>query len=284
VRERGRVQGGRLEGTVLDLKSLNELKRRQRRAWDSAPLERVPLSEAAIHDELVAHLSVRPGERWLDVATGTGPVALRAARLGADVTGQDLAPQLVQLASAAAAQEHLPVRFDVGDAEHLPYPNASFDVVTSAEGAIFAPDHAAVARELARVCRPGGRLGLTSWRPWGRVGDFVGLLRRFGPPQQPNAGDFLDWGQEEYVSELLGGAFALSCSDGDAPLHGASGEALWELLSTDVGPVKSLISSLSPDRREDLHRAAVRFFESHRTTQGIVMPREYLLVVGRRRG
>src|SRR5439155_19454003 len=133
--------------------------------WGSAPWERVAETLAPLHDHLVAALSPRAGERWLDLATGTGAVAIRAARAGAKVTGLDLAPRLVETARSWAADEGLDIRFDVGDCERLPYDDASFDVVASVVGVIFAPDHGAVARELARVCRPGGRLGRVAWLP-----------------------------------------------------------------------------------------------------------------------
>src|SRR5205085_8035119 len=125
-------------------------------------------------DELVGRLQPGPGVRWLDVATGTGGVAIRAARAGADVTGVDIAPRLLEQARAKA--DGLPIRFDEGDVQRLPYADASFDVVSSVFGAIFAPDHEAVARELARACAPNGRLGLTAWVP--NV-ELTELFRRF---------------------------------------------------------------------------------------------------------
>jgi ubiquinone/menaquinone biosynthesis C-methylase UbiE len=147
-----------------------ELKARQREIWGSAPWERVAETLADLHDDLVERLAPRQGERWLDLATGTGAVAHRAARAGARVTGIDLAPALIETAKRLAAEENLEIRFDVGDVEDLLYEEASFDVVSSAVGAIFAPDHKAVARELARVCAleggwgssPGGRTRNTS--------------------------------------------------------------------------------------------------------------------------
>ncbi|MGZ4172927.1 MAG: class I SAM-dependent methyltransferase [Solirubrobacteraceae bacterium] len=110
-------------------------------------------SAAGIHEDLIGRLGVEAGEHWLDLATGTGAVALRAARRGANVTGQDLAEALIETARGLAGEQGVAVTFEVGDCEQLPYDDASVDVVSSAQGAMFAPDHEAVAKELARVCR-----------------------------------------------------------------------------------------------------------------------------------
>src|SRR5215218_4361506 len=127
--------------------------------WGSAPWERVAVTMATIHDRLITSLGPGAGERWLDVATGTGAVAVRAARAGARVTALDLAPPLIETARRLAGQEGLAIDFDVGDAEALPYADASFDVVSSAHGVVFAPDQCGGrARAGARVS-PGWPLG-----------------------------------------------------------------------------------------------------------------------------
>lgn len=260
-----------------------ELKKRQSAVWSSAPYEHVADTILNMHDHLVSRLAPRPGERWLDVATGTGAIALRAARAGAEVTGLDLAPALLETARKRAGEEGLSIRFEVGDAERLPHEDASFDVVSSAIGAMFAPDHAAVARELARVCRPGGRLALTCWRPQGGVADMFAIMRPFMPPPPPGVGNQFDWGSENYVSSLLGDAFMLEFEEGNAPQLGASGEAIWELFSSSYGPTKTLAESLEPERGEELHRAFADYFEGHRVGDAISQPRPYLLVLGDRR-
>src|SRR5262249_53012321 len=161
-----------------------------------------------------ARLAPQPREKWLDVGCGPGGVAMRAARAGATVTGLDLSPVMVETARRRAAEAGLEIAYDVGDAESLPYEDASFDVVSSSVGIFLAPDHAAVARELARVVRPGGRLGFTAWRPGSRVEKGVQLSSRFQPPPPEGAGYPFDWGTEEHVTELLGGAFELEFHDG----------------------------------------------------------------------
>jgi SAM-dependent methyltransferase len=257
-----------------------ELKARQREIWGSAPWERVAETLADLHDDLVERLAPRQGERWLDLATGTGAVAHRAARAGARVTGIDLAPALIETAKRLAAEENLEIRFDVGDVEDLLYEEASFDVVSSAVGAIFAPDHKAVARELARVCRPGGRLGIVSWRP---DPEYEQIFKPFRVPRDPAAGDPEDWGREEYVTELLADSFELEFADGDLPIRGESGEAIWQLMVSSAGALKAMVESLNDERREELHRAYVGYYERYRVDGGISAPSGYLLILGKRR-
>jgi SAM-dependent methyltransferase len=256
------------------------LKTRHAKMWGSAPWERMAETLAPLHDHLVVELSPHAGERWLDAATGTGAVAIRAARAGAQVTGLDLAPRLVETARRLAASEGLAIRFDVGDCEDLPYDDASFDVVASAVGVIFAPDHSAVARELARVCRPGGRLGLVSWRP---NPAYSAVLQPFRPRPEPGAGDPYDWGRVEHVLDLLGDGFELRFVEGTHALRGESAEAIWELLTAAHGGFKGLLESLDTRRRAQLHRAFVEYLQRYRADGGISAPDDYLLILGVRR-
>ena len=245
--------------------------------WGSADYDRLARTYADVHDEVVRRLQAAPGLRWLDVATGTGAVAILAARAGADVTGIDIAPRL--LAQARAKAGELPIRFDEGDAERLPYPDASFDVVSSVFGAIFAPDHLAVASEVARVCRPAGRLGLATWQPNPELAE---LYSGFGldPPEgvQP-----FDWGREDYVDAVLGDAFELEYERRVWLLETEDGEAYWELWSTAAPPFRAMVQSMAPAERERFHDAYVGYCERYRTGGGVAVPREYLLVLGRRR-
>ena len=257
-------------------------KEREREMWGGAPWERVAATMGAIHDCLIAALVPRPGERWLDVATGTGAVAMRAAREGASVTGLDLAPPLIETAKRLAAEQGFAIGFEVGDAEALPFPDASFDVVSSAHGVVFAPDHAAVARELARVCRPGGRLGMTAWRA-GEGGDaFHELIARFAPPREPGPPPG-SWGEQAHARALLGDSFELEFMPEVWVQMGDSGEAIWQLLTTASPPFKALVEQLDPRRRVVLHAAWVEFYERYRTIDGIRVSHGYVVILGRRR-
>jgi SAM-dependent methyltransferase len=195
------------------------------------------------------------------------------------VTGVDLAPGLIETARRLAAEEGLVVRFVVGDVEALPCEDASFGTVSSAMGIIFAPDHRAVARELVRVCEPGGRIGFSAWR---EDAGFMPLTRRYSPPLQPGQGDSVDWGTEEYVQTLLGDSVELEFEEGDAPVTGASGEAVWELLLAASGPFRTRAAGLDPEQRERFHREFVELLESHRGDGGISVPAPYLVALGRR--
>lgn len=260
--------------------SFTELKSRQSVIWGDGSYERISDTIRDIQVLVVDRVSPEPGTKVLDAATGTGATALLAAERGADVTGMDLAPALVETARRLAAERGLEVRFDVGDAEQMPYSDATFDVVTSTCGVIFAPDHAAVARELARVTRSGGRLALTSWLP---DSEMLQMMGPFLPPPPPGVGNPFDWGREEHVRALLGDSFELEFEGHVSPLVVDSGEACWELFTTSYGPTKAVVQGLEPDRRDEFRRAWVDFFEALRDGAEIVHDRGYLLALGTRR-
>jgi SAM-dependent methyltransferase len=240
--------------------------------WAGAAYERVADEFAPIHDRVVAALAPRSGERLLDVACGTGAVAVRSARLGADVVGLDLSVAQLAKARAAAAAEGLDVRFDEGDCQELPYEEASFDVVVSVFGAIFAPSHAAAASELARVCRPGGRFALTAWPydGWAMVGQLVGR-------ELPEGDDPTLWVRQEYVQRLLGEAFDLRFEWGRWEVRRDSAEEVWEFAATSVPPFKAWLDGLDADRRGEVEASYLELFS------GGLFRREYVLVLGRRR-
>jgi SAM-dependent methyltransferase len=260
-----------------------ELKERHSVVWGNGPYERITNTVRDIHELVIDRVDPKPGERLLDAATGTGAVAILAAQRGAKVIGQDLAPVLIDTARQRAAEEGAEVEFEVGDAEAMSYEDASFDIVTSTCGVMFAPDHAAIAEELARVTKPGGRIALACWMPGTGMAEVFAMMRPFLPPPAPGAGSPFAWGDEQHVSELLGDAFELEFEEHDSPLVVASGEEYWELFSSSYGPTKSAAEALDPDRREEFHRTWVAFIEAFREGDEIVHHREYLLTLGRRR-
>ena len=183
--------------------TLTELKARQRKIWSSGDYGSVAWVTVPLADVLCEAVDLRPGSAVLDVATGTGHVALAAARRFGDATGIDYVPALVETARDRAAAEGLAVDFQEGDAENLSFPDASFDFVLSAIGVMFTADHQRAADELARVCRPGGVIGMVNWTPTGFVGEMLKTVGKHVPPP-PGAKPPPLWGTEEYLRELLG--------------------------------------------------------------------------------
>lgn len=263
--------------------ALAELKARQSVMWGNGTYERVTNTIRDLHDEVVGRADPQPGDRVLDAATGTGAAAILAAKRGADVVGMDLAPALIETARKRAAEEGVAVQFDVGDAEEMPYDDASFDAVLSTCGVMFAPDHGAVASELARVTAPGGRIALGCWTPDGGLAQMFGMMRPFLPTPPEGVGSPFGWGSEEHVRGLLGDAFDLEFSEHVSTLRVADGEEYWELFSTSYGPTKSAYEALDDERRDEFHESWVAFFEEQREGDEVVHHREWLLTYGTRR-
>ena len=166
--------------------------------WSAGTYERLAARFAPVQDHLVNLLAIAPGERVLDLATGTGEVAIRMAQRGAVVTGIDVAEPMLVKARERAKREGVAIAFDLGDVEYLPYEDSSFEAVVSNFGLIFAPDHANVAAELARVAASRARLGFTAWKPNPKLGE---LYRRF--TEEPIQGrEAYEWGREDHVEDM----------------------------------------------------------------------------------
>lgn len=245
--------------------------------WGAADYERIAERFAPIHDALIAALDVKAGDRVLDVATGTGEVALRAARLGARVTGLDLAPVLLEQARVKADRESLAVEWVEGNAEALPFDDGSFDVVCSCFGVIFA-DAEAAARELARVCRSGGRLGLTAWEPNAGLHRIYRKFDRNAGEDPPER-----WGVESRLRELLGADFELRIEERVWTLEGDSPEHVWELMTASAPPVKAFVEKLGPGELAAFREEMLKHWGGFEQNGRVAEPRGYLLVSGRRR-
>jgi ubiquinone/menaquinone biosynthesis C-methylase UbiE len=264
--------------------AFEELKAKQSVMWGTGPYQNITDTITDVHERVVERLAPAEGVRWLDLACGTGAMAERAARGGADVTGVDLAPALIETAKERAREQGLDIDYQVGDCENLDFPDGSFDAVSSTCGVMFAPDHEASARELARVVKPGGRIGLANWTPDSGMAKVFAMMRPFQPPPPEGAGVPFQWGSEEYVEELLGEAFELDLLRHVSHLRISSGEDYWQLFSSSYGPTRTLAESLDDDRREELHQAWVDLFESNYRSDGeIDHDREWLFVYGTRR-
>ena len=267
--------------------AFEQLKERQAAMWGAAPFEKIAETLVDMHDTLIAAVDAKPGEAWLDAGSGTGELAFRAAATGATVTGCDLAPALVETARRQAAERGLEIPFEVADCENLPYPDASYDILTSSVGVIFAPDHARVASELARVCKPGGRLALSAWTTEGRIGDFFRVIASYSPPPMEGVGVPTQWGDPDHCKTLLGDDFDLTLERLDMPWTGESGEAMWDEFSEAFGPIVTLVRMLEPDRAAQLRSDLIALFDEGANEgtagEGVILDRPYLLVKGTRR-
>lgn len=192
-------------GVLLSTVPDSELKARHRAMWASGdyPLM-VETFLLPLGPRLVQACGIGPGMSVLDVAAGTGNAAIPAAQTGAEVTASDLTPEIMEAGRHRAEADKLALEWVEADAEHLPFGDASFDVVMSSIGAMFAPHHQEVADELVRVCRPGGTIGLLSWTPEGMIGSLFRTMGPFAPPPPPGAQSPPLWGSEEHVANLFG--------------------------------------------------------------------------------
>lgn len=179
---------------------MENLKSKLRATWIAGDFGQIAKSIAKGGEEFVARLDLKPGMKVLDVACGTGNLAIPAARTGATVTGVDIAPNLIEQAKANAAAEGLDMRFDVGDAEDLPYEDGEFDVVMTMFGAMFAPRPDVTAAELKRVCKPGGLIAMANWTPGGFTGEMFKTNAKHVPPP-PGMPSPVLWGVEDTVRE-----------------------------------------------------------------------------------
>lgn len=264
--------------------AFEELKSKQSVMWGNGPYQNVTETLVDIHERVLDRLDPQAGDAWLDLACGTGAMCELAAQKGAAVTGVDLAPALIETANERAEEQGLEIDYRVGDCERLEFDDASFDKVSSTCGVMFAPDHEATARELARVVKPGGRIGLANWTPEGGLAKMFAMMKPFQPPPPEGAGVPFQWGSEPHVEELLGDAFDLELERHVSHLRVPSGEDYWQLFATSYGPTKSLAESLDDERREEFHRTWVDFFETNYRSNGEVdHDREWLLVLGIRR-
>lgn len=253
----------------------------QQRAWATGDFHRIGVGQVLVGERLARTLRVSAGEKVLDVAGGAGNAALASARRWADVTCTDFVPDLLAHAEVRARAEMLPLRTEVADAQDLPYADGSFDVVTSTFGAMFAPDQERTARELLRVLRPGGRLGMANWTPEGWVGSMFRLGASYREPAPDTQPPSL-WGTQQHLEELLGrGTSSIEVRERSSEFVHHSAQALFELNIEFFGPTATLWSTLDAATR-DRFRAewiglAARFNVARDGT--LCIPSTYLEVV-----
>lgn len=285
------AQPGR--STVLDTGAVEDrqLKARHRALWASGDYPRV--AAELIPDlgaELVRACGVTTGQRVLDVAAGSGNVAIPAAEAGARVTASDLTPELLEAGRCAAATRGVDLEWVEADAEALPFDTGTFDVVLSCVGAMFAPRHQSAADELVRVCRPGGTLGMINWTPEGFVGQLLAALSPFAPPPPPGAAPPPLWGDEEHVRALFGDRITnLDLRRQQVVLERPeSPEAFRTYWRNNYGPTRAVyaFTAPDPDRIAGLDRAFLDVLTTWNRAGGdepLRYEAEYLLVTARTR-
>jgi SAM-dependent methyltransferase len=234
--------------------------------------------------DLLSRMDIHPGHKVLDVATGTGNLALRAAAAGAQVTGLDLTPELFHTARARAAASDVTVEWVEGDAEELPYEDECFDRVLSAFGVQFAPRHEIVAHELAGVTCTGGRIGLVNWTPEGVIGELFKIMGSYLPAPPAFASPPPLWGSKSHVSRLFDGTrVLLDFAHGTNPWILESPEAWVSFMETAYGPtVKARAKLTAEGRWEECRAEMLALAERHNeaTDGSLHMEAEYLITIG----
>jgi len=260
---------------------LAAVKNKQHLAWSSGDYAVVGTTLQIVGESLCEALDLRAGERVLDVAAGNGNATLAAARRWCDVVSTDYVPALLERARARASAEGLPVQFEQADAENLPYTDHSFDVVLSTFGVMFTPDQDKAAAEMARACKPGGRIGLANWTPASFVGEIFKTIGKYVPPAVGVKSPAL-WGTEARLRELFGERLDSIAIEPRNFVFRYRNAAHWlEVFRTFYGPMHKAFGALDADRQDalaaDLIALAERF---NRATDGtLVAPSEYIEVV-----
>jgi SAM-dependent methyltransferase len=262
----------------IDLKAI---KQRQQATWASGDFSVVGITLQIVGESLAEAVDVRASERVLDVAAGNGNATLAAARRFADVTSTDYVPALLERGRDRARADGLKIDFQVADVEDLPFADGSFDVVLSTYGAMFAPDHARTAREMLRVTRGGGRIGLANWTPGGFIGQLFKVIGAYVPPPAGLRSPAL-WGTEPHLVELFGPQAAdIRCSRKNFNFRYRSPAHWLQVFRDYYGPTHKAFAALDADGQRRLAADITALLERLNVggQPSLVVPGEYLEVV-----
>lgn len=253
-----------MTSTVSMTPEMEALKTRLKATWNAGDYGHFATYMEGGALTFLNRLSLAPGTRMLDLGCGAGQIAIPAARAGVQVTGIDIAPQQIEQAQARAQAEGLDVTFEEGDAEMLPFPDASFDVVVSLIGAMFAPRPDRVAAETLRVCRPGGRIVMASWTPEGFIGQLFKVMGKHVPPS-PLMPSPLLWGTEAAVRERLSaGSSELTLTKRHYPFnYPFDPAAVAEFFQTNYGPTNRAFAALDEDGQAALRQDLEALWTEH---------------------
>jgi len=260
---------------------LEALKSRLKATWMSGDFDKIARTIEPGAVVFIERLALAPGARVLDVACGSGNLSLPAARVGAIVTGLDIAPNLIETARERAFAERLNINFDEGDAEQLPYADGSFDVVVTMFGAMFAPRPEKAVAEMLRVCRPGGRIAMANWTPAGFIGQMFKTTAAHTPPP-PNIPSPLLWGDEVTVRERLRSAAEIRLTRRMISFRlPMTPEETVDYFRAWYGPTLRAFAALGEDGRAALRRDLTRLWSEHNiATDGTTrVQAEYLEVI-----
>jgi len=264
---------------------INELKTKLKNTWQAGDFDRIAKTYAAGAGEFIGRLGLSKGTKVLDVACGSGNISFPAARAGADVTGVDIAVNLIETARRRAAERGVSIRFDEGDAEGLPYEDGSFDMVVSMFGAMFAPRPEMVAGELLRVCKPGGTIAMANWTPSSFIGSMFRITAGHVPPPTGMPSPLL-WGDETTVRERFregASEVELIPRSIDFTLP-ASPEGMVDHFRLWYGPTNKAFAALDDTGRAALRTDLTKLWKEHnRATDGTTrVSSDYLEVRVRR--
>ena len=275
------AHGAQLAGAANPSIDYDVIKKRQQTTWASGDFGIIGVTLQMVGESLAEAVDVCAGERVLDVAAGNGNATLAAARRLAQVTSTDYVPHLLDKGAIRAKAEGLDVRFQVADAEALPFEDGSFDVVLSTFGAMFTPEPAKAAGELLRVVRAGGRIGLANWTPEGFIGQLFRVIGAYAPPPAGMHSPAL-WGTEPRIIELLGPwARDVRCVRREFKFRYLSAAHWIEIFRKFYGPTHKLFESLDGPTRDRLTVDITNLLERLNLggPNSLVVPSEYLEVV-----
>jgi SAM-dependent methyltransferase len=261
------------------------IKQRQQTTWASGDFAVIGTTLQIVGESLAEAADIRAGDRVLDVAAGNGNATLAAARRFADVTSTDYVPALLDKGRERASAEGLTVKFQVADAEDLPFAQGSFDAVLSTFGAMFAPEHHRAAREMLRVVRSGGKIGLANWTPEGFIGRLFKVIGAHVPPPAGLKSPAL-WGTEPHIVELFGSqAMDIRCARRIFNFRYLSAAHWVQVFRDFYGPTHKAFAALDAARQRSLEQDITALLDDMNTagTGSLVVPGEYLEAVVTRR-
>jgi ubiquinone/menaquinone biosynthesis C-methylase UbiE len=259
---------------------LSTIKGRQQLAWSSGDYAIVGTTLQIVGETLCEAVDLRSNQRVLDVAAGNGNATLAAARRFADVVSTDYVGALLEGGRRRAEADRLPVMFQEADAEALPFADASFDVVLSTFGVMFTPNQDKAARELLRVCRPGGKIGLANWTPESFIGQMFRVLGKYVPPVAGVAPPSL-WGTKARLDTLFGSQAVVAAESRTFVFRYKSPAHWLEIFRDYYGPVLKAFASLNPESRKALEKDLYALLDQNNAAKDgtLVLPSEYLEVV-----